>query len=134
MKKERTLLLKSEAWNRFWLVDPLDGTKEFIKRNGEFTVNIAMVEEGLATFGVVFAPVLDELYLGIPGRGAFRCRKQKNFNQALDYLLQFADKLPIEELLQTLFKVVASRSHYNRGNEELCGIAGYRRTRDQPGE
>jgi 3'(2'), 5'-bisphosphate nucleotidase len=102
------------SWTRFWLVDPLDGTKEFINRNGEFTVNIAMVEEGKTTFGVVFAPVLNELYVGIPGRGAFRCRQKKNYDQALDYLLQFADRLPIEDPSESLFRVVASRSHYNQ--------------------
>lgn len=52
----------------FWLVDPLDGTKEFIKRNGEFTVNIALVVNGVATVGVLFAPVLDRLFSAIPGQ------------------------------------------------------------------
>jgi len=100
-------------WSRFWLVDPLDGTKEFIKRNGEFTVNIALIEEGKAIFGVVYAPVINELYLGIPGRGAFRCRNEKNLYQPLDYLLQFADKLPMGNQNPELFTVVSSRSHYN---------------------
>jgi 3'(2'), 5'-bisphosphate nucleotidase len=101
------------SWERFWLVDPLDGTKEFIKRNDEFTVNIALVEGQRSTFGVVYAPVLNELYLGIPGRGAYRCRQEKNQQQPFDYLLQFADRLPIEEPHPELFRVVASRSHYN---------------------
>jgi len=100
-------------WSRFWLVDPLDGTKEFIKRNGEFTVNIALVEEGITEFGVVFAPVLNELYLGIPGKGAFLCREEKNFNLSLDYLLQLAEQIPIETENQGYFRVVASRSHFN---------------------
>lgn len=52
------------AWNTFWLVDPLDGTKEFIKRNGEFTVNIALIEDGSPRFGVVVAPVLERSYFG----------------------------------------------------------------------
>jgi len=51
-------------WNKFWLVDPLDGTKEFIKRNGEFTVNIALIESGYPTLGVIYAPELDTLYVG----------------------------------------------------------------------
>ncbi len=51
-----------KAWNRFWVVDPLDGTKEFIKRNGEFTVNIALLEKGMPVLGVIYAPVLDILY------------------------------------------------------------------------
>ncbi len=59
-------------WTRFWLVDPLDGTKEFIKRNGEFTVNIALVENGVPVLGVVYAPVLDTCYYGAMGHGAFK--------------------------------------------------------------
>ena len=53
---------------RFWLVDPLDGTKEFVKRNGEFTVNIGLIENGQAIAGVLFAPVLDRLFAAIPGQ------------------------------------------------------------------
>lgn len=60
------------SWDRFWLVDPLDGTKEFIKRNGEFTVNIGLVEGGVPVLGVVFAPVLNRLYLGGRGHGAWK--------------------------------------------------------------
>lgn len=56
---------------RFWLVDPLDGTKEFVSRNGEFTVNIALVEQGRPVLGVVLAPALDRLYAGAAGHGAF---------------------------------------------------------------
>ena len=59
------------SWQRYWLVDPLDGTREFIKKNGEFTVNIALVDGGVAVFGVIYAPALDELYWGERGVGAF---------------------------------------------------------------
>jgi 3'(2'), 5'-bisphosphate nucleotidase len=110
---QHTPYTERSTWNRFWLVDPLDGTKEFIKRNGEFTVNIALVEKGKAMFGVVYAPVLNELYVGIPERGAFRCRIEKNFTQPIDYILQFADPLPLEKPEERHFNVVASRSHYN---------------------
>ena len=58
------------AWDRYWLVDPLDGTKEFIKRNGEFTVNIALIEQGRAVASVVHAPVLDETFVASTQRGA----------------------------------------------------------------
>jgi 3'(2'), 5'-bisphosphate nucleotidase len=61
------------TWRRYWLVDPLDGTREFVKKNGEFTVNIALVEDGIPVFGVVYAPALDELHYGIRGVGAFLC-------------------------------------------------------------
>jgi len=59
-------------WSRLWVVDPLDGTREFVKRNGEFTVNIALVEQGVAVFGVVQAPVTGDLWHGGAGLGAFR--------------------------------------------------------------
>src|SRR5690606_11087626 len=58
------------TWQRHWPVDPLDGTREFVKRNGEFNVNIALVEDGRPVLGVVFAPVLDYLLHGMPGDGA----------------------------------------------------------------
>ena len=53
---------KREKWNKLWIVDPIDGTKEFIKRNGEFTVNIALIENQKSTIGVIFAPHLKDLY------------------------------------------------------------------------
>lgn len=62
------------SWDSFWLVDPLDGTKEFIKRNGEFTVNIALIKDGVAILGVVHAPVLGVTYSGATGFGAFKTK------------------------------------------------------------
>lgn len=59
-------------WKLFWLVDPLDGTKEFIKRNGEFTVNIALVRDGVPVLGVVYQPVGDHLYWAAQGEGAWK--------------------------------------------------------------
>ena len=59
---------------RFWLVDPLDGTREFISRNGEFTVNVALIEQGAPVLGVVLAPALRQLYAGIAGQGAWEER------------------------------------------------------------
>ena len=61
-----------QAWHRYWLVDPLDGTKEFIKRNGEFTVNIALVQDTVAVLGALYVPVKDVLYFAWPGGGAWR--------------------------------------------------------------
>ncbi len=60
-----------KSWSTYWLVDPLDGTKEFIKKNGEFTVNIALIENGKPTMGVVYAPALDKSYIGVVGEGAW---------------------------------------------------------------
>lgn len=61
-----------KAWTRFWLVDPLDGTKEFIQRNGEFTVNIALIDGGIPVLGVIYAPALDLLYYAGQGLGAWK--------------------------------------------------------------
>src|SRR5690606_3028966 len=61
------------GWRRLGRVDPLDGTREFVKRNGEFTVNIALIDEGIAVFGVIQAPVTGVPWHGTPGQGAFRC-------------------------------------------------------------
>jgi 3'(2'), 5'-bisphosphate nucleotidase len=62
---------KRKDWSRFWCVDPLDGTKEFIKRNGEFTVNIALIEAGRPVAGVVYVPVQDKMYFGAVGTGCW---------------------------------------------------------------
>lgn len=59
-------------WTRYWLVDPLDGTKEFIKRSGDFTVNIALIDGGVPVLGVVYVPVSDRVYAGCAGQGAWR--------------------------------------------------------------
>jgi 3'(2'), 5'-bisphosphate nucleotidase len=61
-------------WQRYWLVDPLDGTREFLSRNGEFTVNIALIEGHAPVLGVVHVPVTDTTYRGLPGEGAWRER------------------------------------------------------------
>lgn len=64
-----------KSWQQFWLVDPLDGTKEFIKRNGEFTVNIALIRQNYPVFGVIYAPIPQTLYVGSTTGGAFKREK-----------------------------------------------------------
>lgn len=71
-EEDEASLQHRRATGRFWLIDPLDGSKEFIVRNGEFTVNIALVEAGRTVLGVVYAPALDALYWGGEGLGAWR--------------------------------------------------------------
>ncbi len=66
------------GWSRYWLVDPLDGTKEFVSRNGEFTVNIALIDHGRPVWGLVYAPVLDRLWYGGKGIGAWRVADGKH--------------------------------------------------------
>jgi len=67
-----TPFAQRSQWRRYWLVDPLDGTKEFLARNGEFTVNIALIEAQAPALGVVHVPVSDTTYRGLPGSGAWR--------------------------------------------------------------
>ncbi len=90
-------------WSRYWLVDPLDGTKEFIKRNGEFTVNIALIEEGKPTLGVVYAPVKDLLYYASLEAGAF---KQEGHQPPVP--------IRTRGLSFRKVKIVASRSHLSK--------------------
>lgn len=61
-----------QSWTQYWLLDPLDGTKEFIKKNGEFTVNVALIDRGKPVLGVVYVPDKEILYYGVKGVGAFR--------------------------------------------------------------
>ncbi|MCT8987102.1 3'(2'),5'-bisphosphate nucleotidase CysQ [Shewanella phaeophyticola] len=89
-----------QTWQTYWLIDPLDGTKEFIKRNGEFTVNIALIHQGKAVAGVVYAPVLKKCYSGILGQGAWL--EQGGTVTSLDIS---------ERQIQTPPIVVGSRSH-----------------------
>lgn len=103
-------------WNQFWLVDPLDGTKEFVKRNGEFTVNIALIENGKPVMGVIYVPVTDVLYFGSIEDGAYRIEKASSFTTEAE-ILQSARTLPIDRSDGT-FKVVASRSHMSKETED----------------
>lgn len=100
------------AWPVFWLVDPLDGTKEFIKRNGEFTVNIALVEDGRPVLGVVYAPVLDTLYFASHGKGAFRLEEASAHDlRGLDETVAAAVALPCAKPEAGAYTIVGSRSH-----------------------
>ena len=87
----------------YWLVDPLDGTKEFIKRNGEFTVNIALIHDQLPVLGVVYAPVLEEMYWAIKDEGAW-LEKRGELTRLKGHPFSLQDKG---------LKVVCSRSHLN---------------------
>ena len=115
-------------WDKFWLVDPLDGTKEFVKRNGEFTVNIAFVEHGNPVFGVVYAPVPDVLYIGSTEIGAFKIAQASKIKQ-YEFWQNDAVLLPIERQ-DDRFIIVASRSHLNRETEDF--IAEMKTKHGQP--
>lgn len=112
-------------WPQMWIVDPLDGTKEFIKRNGEFTVNIALAENGIPTLGVIYVPVADTLYFADKEVGAFmllRCAETGIVNRDadpsdnLDKVINQSVRLPAPKDANRPFTVMGSRSH---GTPEL---------------
>lgn len=102
-------------WDLFWLVDPLDGTKEFIKRNDEFTVNIALIQKNKPIAGVIYAPVTGELYVGIPGIGAWKLINPTN-DCTFQAIQLSGIKLPVVKK-QNEFIVAVSRSHMNQETE-----------------
>lgn len=108
-------------WDLLWIVDPLDGTKEFIKRNGEFTVNIALVENGKPILGVIYVPVLDIIYFSAKGEGAYKLISTLKLRAGVpqwDSLLDDCQRLPLPKK-SNAFTVVGSRSHLNKETEEF---------------
>lgn len=99
-------------WTTLWIVDPLDGTKEFIKRNGEFTVNIALVYEGVPVLGVIYLPVKQELYFAGASLGAYKLSgiTALDDSASLDKLIAASIRLPQNDS-RNRFIIVASRSH-----------------------
>ena len=107
--------LERKKWEYFWLVDPLDGTKEFVKRNGEFTVNIALIHNSSPIMGVIFVPVDNVLYYAMEGLGSFKINRSKIINN-LDSLILDSKKLPLDDK-RAAFVVVGSRSHMSSETE-----------------
>lgn len=100
-------------WQTYWLVDPMDGTREFVKRNGEFTVNIALIESSRPTMGVIYAPVLDTVYAGAQGLGSW---KQEDAGGQ--------QTITVRELPEGTLMVVGSRSHHNDMLDEFLQKVG----------
>ncbi|XOB61333.1 3'(2'),5'-bisphosphate nucleotidase CysQ [Campylobacterota bacterium DY0563] len=90
-------------WEYYWCIDPIDGTKEFIKKNGEFTVNIALIYKNKPVLGVVYAPAIEDLYWAKENEGAFKNNK----------------KLPFTKNSDENFTVVASKSHLSKETQEF---------------
>mgnify|MGYP005643001701 FL=1 len=102
-----------ENWDYFWVVDPLDGTKEFIKGNGEFTINIALVKRDAPIWGIVHSPVLDWTYIGGPKVGSLKSTGRLNYAQINEKGQSLPGKLPKK------LTIVASRSHGSPLTESL---------------
>lgn len=101
-----------KEWNQCWVIDPLDGTKEFIKRNGEFTVNIALVSNQQPIFGVIYVPATQELFVGNVDVDTSIKLQLENHYFSSD-LLGSAEEIQADKAISSVVKVVGSRSHMN---------------------
>lgn len=115
-------------WTNFWLIDPLDGTKEFIKRNGEFTVNIAFISHGKPVLGIVYVPVSKQFFWGTEMNGSFTYTLQKEEHFQTNQIINKGISLN-QSTLPEVFTIVASRSHLSPETEHY--IEQYRRKHER---
>ena len=106
---------KRKDWEYFWLVDPLDGTKEFVKRNGEFTINIALICNGNPIMGVIYVPVKEDLYFAMEGLGSYKVSVNSAIEN-IETLISSSDSLPIDYKRED-YVIVGSRSHMSAETE-----------------
>ena len=127
---KKTPFEERTGWERYWLVDPLDGTKEFIKRNGEFTVNIALIENHIPVMGVVFVPVLKQLYFAEKQTGSYKIENvpENEIFSSFDKLLEGAKKIKSNKVIEN-FRIVGSRSHLSPETNDY-----FRKLQQQYGE
>jgi len=106
-------------WKLFWIVDPLDGTKEFIKRNGEFTVNIALIKDGKPILGVIYIPVQKTLYFGTKETGSLKVDNIEETikESSLDYYVSNGIRLPLDDK-NKIFTIVGSKSYMTTETED----------------
>ena len=109
--------IERKDWEQLWIVDPLDGTKEFVKKNNEFTVNIALVKNQKPVMGVIYAPVLDELYFGDSEIGGYKLENASKTNN-MSEILSSSLSLPLD-YSYNYFGVVASRSHLSNETSDF---------------
>ena len=102
-----------KKWEYFWLVDPLDGTKEFVKRNGEFTVNIALIHKHKPVLGIIYIPVKDVFYFAAINIGTYKLEGSEILTDdlSIEQLIDRSQKLPLDSNDKTTLTVIGSRSH-----------------------
>ena len=123
----KTPFSERKNWEYSWLVDPLDGTKEFVKRNGEFTVNIALIHNGSPVMGVIYVPVKEELYFALKDMGSYKTSRNSIIHN-LEELISNSNKLPISEMRES-YIIVGSRSHMSAETEQF-----FKETKHEHGE
>src|SRR3989338_7215153 len=102
-----------KKWEYFWLIDPLDGTKEFVKRNGEFTVNIALIHKHKPVLGIIYIPVKDVFYFAAINFGTYKLENSKTITDdlSIEALISKSQRLPLNNNNKTSLTVIGSRSH-----------------------
>ncbi|MEK6765201.1 MAG: 3'(2'),5'-bisphosphate nucleotidase CysQ [Planctomycetota bacterium] len=102
-----------KKWEYFWLVDPLDGTKEFVKRNGEFTVNIALIHKHKPVLGIIYIPVKDVFYFAAINFGTYKLENSETITDdlSIEALISKSQRLPLDNNNKTSLTVIGSRSH-----------------------
>ena len=116
------LYAERKDWDLFWMVDPLDGTVEFLKGNGEFTVNIALMADNKPVFGVIYVPYKEVIYFSDEERGAFRARNilaDPAASHTYAQLFEGAELLPLRTTCNQPLRIAVSRSHRNEETERL---------------
>ncbi|MFT4899930.1 MAG: 3'(2'), 5'-bisphosphate nucleotidase [Flavobacteriales bacterium] len=120
---------KRKDFDKFWCVDPLDGTKEFINRNGEFTVNIALIEKGVPVFGGIYVPVTETYYFGIHGEAAYKkvangSLKKINVNQNSKGWIAVGSKSHAKPVEKEFYKEIGVKESFSVGSSlKFCMVA-----------
>ncbi len=100
---------KRKEWKKYWLIDPLDGTKEFINRNGEFTVNISLIENNYPIFGIIYSPIKSALYYAIKNNGSYKLKTNTNLSS-----LNYFNRINTSNEKKTTTIIIGSRSHSSK--------------------
>jgi 3'(2'), 5'-bisphosphate nucleotidase len=113
-----------KEWEYFWLVDPLDGTKEFVKRNGEFTVNIALIRKQKPVLGIIYIPVKDIFYFAAVNLGTYKLENSESLadDLSINELLDKSQRLPLTNNNKSSFTVIGSRSHASTESSEFVKL------------
>lgn len=116
-ENKQTNFSTRQTWEHCWIVDPVDGTKEFVKRNGEFTVNIALVQNGKPLLGVIYVPATKELYYAIAAENKAYKVQLSSHNESIENVFEKAETIQPTTNVSNTIQVVGSRSHMSQETE-----------------
>ncbi|PID95631.1 MAG: 3'(2'),5'-bisphosphate nucleotidase [Bacteroidetes bacterium] len=105
-----------QSWEKYWMIDPIDGTKEFINKTDDFTINIALVEQNYPVIGVIYLPVFDVLYFSLQNKGAYKLERASVYSREAD-VFSYSQSLPLQKTEN--YTVLISRSHPDTATDRL---------------